>query len=392
MALAGLTRTRLATALTGAAAVLSLVTGVANASLGTAFVFEPVAQFVPESVQQLVALTGAFTGFTLLAATLGFRRRLRSAWYLALVLLPVTALQGIAQASQLSAPLVVVSLVALPVVALNRAAFSRTLDLPDGQRTAATLLVGVLVYGTVGTYALRAEFGNVTTPLDALYYTLVTATTVGYGDVTPVPGSPVARAFSVSLVVVGTIGFAVAAGSLLTPAIQARLTDALGRMTQTELELLEGHVIVLGYGDLTEPILDELAGRSQFLVVTPDQSAAAALDDRGVDVLVADPTDEATLERAGIDRARAVLAATNSDADDALSVLTARQLNREVHIVAAATDRENVTKLRRAGADAVISPASIGGRLLVQSALGTEGVEDIADRVLDEATGEDGEE
>ena len=154
-------------------------------------------------------------------------------------------------------------------------------------------------------------------------------------------------------------------------------------MTDEQLEILEDHVVVLGFGDLTEPILDELMDSTAFVVVTPDPETAARLQQRDIAVLTDDPSDEAPLERAGIDRAKAVVAATNDDAQDALAILTARALNADIRIVAAATDRENVEKLRRAGADTVISPAVIGGHLLVQSALGREGMENIADHLLD---------
>jgi voltage-gated potassium channel len=157
-------------------------------------------------------------------------------------------------------------------------------------------------------------------------------------------------------------------------------------MTQSELDLLDDHVLVLGYGDLTEAIVQELRGKSTFLVVTPDGEKARTLGERGIDTLTGDTSDEETLCRAHIEEARAVVAATNDDAADALAILTARHLAPDVHIVAAATQRENVDKLRRAGADTVISPASIGGHLLVESALGGRDVdtEAVADRLLDE--------
>ena len=193
----------------------------------------------------------------------------------------------------------------------------------------------------------------------------------------------------VSVVVVSTASFALALGSLLGPAIEARLTNALGTMTDSQLEALDDHVIVLGYGDLTEPILDELGDRNDRsertpFVVTPE-TPAAELRETDRSVLVGNPSDDEPLRRAGIERARAVVAATESDAEDAFSVLAARELNPDVRIVAAATDRENVPKLKRAGADTVISPAVIGGRLLVRSALGERGMEGLADRIADAA-------
>ncbi|MFC6757276.1 MULTISPECIES: NAD-binding protein [Haloarcula] len=359
-------------------AILSFVTGVANI---TAPVSGTLETFIPASFQQAAGFTGALTGFTLLVSVTGLRRRLRAAWYLTVVLLPVSALQGVVQSSPLSAPLVVLSLVSLPTLLVNRYRFDREFDLSTAQLAAGAALLGAQVYGTVGTWALREEFNGVTTLTDAFYYTLVTASTVGYGDVTP--ASDRATLFGMSVVLLGTASFAIALGTLLGPAIEKRLSEALGNMTDAQLDLLEDHVVVLGYGDLTEPILEELTGAAQFVVVTPDQEKATRLQQRDITVLTDDPSDEVPLERAGIHDALAVVAATNDDAQDALGILTARALNPEVNVVAAATDRENVEKLRRAGADTVISPAVIGGHLLVQSALGREGMESVADHLLD---------
>jgi len=371
---------RVPVVLTMAVAVLSLVTGLVN--IGSQTLLGPVAVYVPESVQRAAGFTGALTGFAMMVSALGMRRGLRVGWYAVVVLLPITAVQGLVQSSPLSVPLVVLSVVSLPAVALSYGRYDREVSLSTAQIAAGIAIIGAQAYGTVGTYALRDEFTNVRTLGDAFYYTLVTASTVGYGDLTP--ASQGARVFAMSVVVVGTASFAIAVGTLLGPLIEARFSHALGRMTQAQLEVLEDHILVLGYGDLTESVLDEL-GSEEFVVVTADERQATELTDRGVQVLTADPTDEESLERANIREARAALVATNDDAQDALVVLTVRDLNPDLPIIAAATDRENVTKLRNAGADTVISPAAIGGRLLAQSVLGEEGMEDLADRVLDEA-------
>ncbi|MBV0925137.1 NAD-binding protein [Halomicroarcula limicola] len=370
---------RAAVLLPAVVAVLSFATGVVNIS--QVVITEPMFDFVPQSVQRAAGFTGALTGFSLLLAAFGLRRRLRVAWFVTLVLLPVSALQGVVQTSPVSLPLVVLSLVSLPTLLLNRKRFDRPVDLSAAQLAAGAALLGALVYGTAGTYALRDEFNNVSTLTDAFYYTLVTASTVGYGDVTP--ASEQATLFALSVVVIGTASFAIALGSLLGPAIEKRLSEALGNMTDAQLDLLEGHVLVLGYGDLTEPILDELAKSAEFVVITPDSETAARLQKRDIAVLTANPSDEEPLRRAAIEDARAAVVATDDDAEDALSILTAHNLNPDLNIVAAATDRENVEKLRRAGASTVISPALIGGHLLVQSAMGRQGMENIADHLLD---------
>jgi voltage-gated potassium channel len=359
-------------------AVLSFVTGIANITTPVSGAFGAT---IPESVSQAAGFTGALTGFSLVVSILALRRRLRLGWYTTVVLLPVSALQGVVQSSPMSVPLVVLSLVSLPTLLVNRHRFTRSVNLSTAQLAAGAALLGAQVYGTVGTWALREDFNGVETLTDAFYYTLVTASTVGYGDITP--ASEEATLFGMSVVVIGTASFAIALGSLLGPAIEKRFSEVLGNMTDEQLELLQDHVVVLGFGDLTEPIIDELADTTDFVVVTPDSETAARLQKRDIPVLTDDPSDEAPIKQAGIDDAKAVVAATNDDAQDALAILTAHTLNPEINIVAAATDRQNIEKLRRAGATTVISPAVIGGHLIVQSALGREGMEHIADHLLD---------
>ncbi|MFB6202837.1 MAG: NAD-binding protein [Halorhabdus sp.] len=366
--------------LTATVAVLSVATGLVN--LGAQSISGPLAPFVPKAIQRTAGFTGALTGFLMLASAYGLRRYLRVAWISTVVLLPVTALQGLVQTDVVAVPLIALSVLSMPTVLVSRDRFDRHIDLSTTQLAALAALVGTLAYGTIGTYTLREQFSQVETLTDALYYTIVTASTVGYGDVIPASDDGV-RLFSLSVVVLGTASFALALGSLIGPMIQARLTAALGTMTRSELDQLEDHVLVAGYGDLTEPILEELQSAVDFVVVTPDGDAATRLGNRNINAIVGDPSDDEPLERARIDRARAVVVATNDDAQDALAILTASQLNPDARIVAAATDRDNIAKLRRAGAHSVISPAVLGGHLLVQSAMGGEGMEAIADRVLD---------
>ncbi|MFB6096844.1 MAG: NAD-binding protein [Haloferacaceae archaeon] len=373
---------RASVALTGLAALLSIATGLA--SIGAGQTTGPLAPYVPAVVELTVSFTGTITGFLLLLSAFSLRRGYRIGWYAAVVLLPLTAAQGLLQAWTYSYPLVVLSLVALAVVLLNRRRFTTEMDVTATQLAAVSAIVGAQAYGTLGTYALREQFNGVASLTDAFYFTLVTGSTVGYGDVTPATG--LARWFAMSALLLNVASFAVALGVLLTPAIEARLTKALGRMTQSQLDVYENHILVLGYGELTEPILDELREihEADFLVITPDEATARTLRERDIEVFTADPSDDDPLQKAHIEDARAVVAATNDDAEDALAILTARQLNPQVRIVAAATHRENVRKLKRAGANTVISPATIGGRLLVRSALGQEGVEDTARRLMDE--------
>jgi len=371
-------------ALVSAVAILSIATGLVNITTPSAGLL---ADYVPASVQQAAGFTGTLTGFVLMLAAASMRRGLYVSWASAVVLLPVAAIQGLVQSSTYSIPLVVLSLLATGVCWWNRERFDREVSLTNTQIAAGLALVGAQIYGTVGTWALRDEFPSVESVADAFYFTVVTASTVGYGDITP--ASTIGELFAVSVLVVGVTSFTAALGALFAPLLEARFATALGRMTDSQLELLEDHVVVLGYGDLTEPILSELAdAKVDFVVVAkPDNENIPELKERDLPLVVADPSDEEPLRRVHVDRARAVVAATNDDAADALAILTARELHPDVNIVAAATDRENVDKLKRAGADTVISPALIGGHLLVESALGSMDSERIADSLIDRPYG-----
>jgi len=373
--------TRAAVVLVLLVALLSVATAVVN--IGTNAVGGPLEAYVPDAVRNAAAFTGALTGFLMVGSALSLRRGLRVGWWATLLLLPLTAAQGLLQSSPYSFPLVVLSGVSIPVLLLTRKRFDNSLSLSTTQIAAGAALVGVQVYGTIGGYTLREDFDGISTILDAFYFTLITSSTVGYGDVTPNPASVQAMLFTMSVLILGVASFGIAIGALVGPLIQDRISRTLGKMTDSQLQLLDEHLLVLGYGELTEPIVDELADTGhEFVVVTNDQEAATALTNRDVPVVTGDPSDEDPLQRAKIDRAAAVLVATNHDAEDALTVLTARQLAPKARIVAAATDRENVKKLERAGADAVISPAQLGGHLLVRSALGSD-ESGLIDRILE---------
>lgn len=355
---------RLAVLLPGVVGLLSLATGILHLTTSVPIgFFRPV---IPAVVTDAAGFTGAMTGFFLLLNAYLLKRGFRVGWYGALLLLPLSAIQGLIQASILSLPLILLSLAAMPTVAINRPTFQRPLTLTTTQIAAAIAIVGALAYGTFGAFALRDQFAAVDTLLDAFYYTVITASTVGYGDAVPV--TQMARLFSLTVVLFATASFAFALGTLLAPLIESRFASVLGRMTESELESLEDHVLVLGVGDLTEAILDSLEETTEYVVVEADEAEGSRLRQKGHRILEGTGTDEATLRRARIERARAVIVATEDDANDVLAILTARDVAPDVHIVAAASNTENVTKMRNAGANSVISPATIGGRLLVDAA------------------------
>jgi voltage-gated potassium channel len=372
---------------TGAVAVLSFVTGLSNLSGETVALEGPVAALVPQ-VAPVARFAGVVFAFLLGGITVGLQSRKRLAWYAAVAVLPLVALLPLTTLQRTDLPLLVLVVLAVPLLVANRGTFDQRIDLSSLQIAALSAVGGVFVYGTIGSYALRSQFGELATWSDAVYYVIITIATVGYGDITPLTAE--SKWFSLSVVLLGTGAFTAAIGSLVVPAIESRMAAAFGNMTPSELTLLDDHVLILGYSDITDSLLDELAGETDVVVVTGDAGEAADLNDRDVNVLTDDPTDEAALRDARIEDASGVVVATRDDAQDVLAILAAKTANPEVRIVAAANEDKNVSKLREVGADEVISPTVIGGRILGQSVLGERPASALFDGSDDGEDGGDG--
>jgi voltage-gated potassium channel len=226
------------------------------------------------------------------------------------------------------------------------------------------LLVAVLAGGTAG-YML-IEGWNV---WDAFYMTVTTVATVGYGEVHPL--SPRGRLFTVALIF-GGVGTAFYTATLLaTIIVEGGLHQRFEkRRAARMLEQIKDHFIVCGYGRIGSIIAAELHQQGVPLAVIerdPDRVRQAV--DRGWLALEADASREEVLARAGIHRARGLITAVGTDAENVFTVLTARVMRPDLFIIARVESDDAEHKLRRAGADRVISPYQIGATQMVQTAL-----------------------
>jgi len=356
-------------ALMAAITVLGFVTGLSNLSQPQPVLEGPLAAVLPLS-GTFVRFAGVLFAFPLGLVTVGLQRRKRIAWLAAMALLPGLALLPLTTGRTTEVPLLLLVFAAIPLLAANRDVFSQTLDLSSLQIAALTSILGVGLYGTVGAYGLRGQFLELDGWGDAFYYVVVTIATVGYGDITPVTAE--AKLFSLSVILLGTGAFTVAVGALIGPAIESRMAAAFGTMTASELSLLEDHVVVLGYGDVTESFLERIDEETDLVVVTENADAASRLAGEGVEVLTDDPTDESVLRDARVEAASGVAVAGDDDAENVLAVLAARNVNPDVRIVTVANEETHVRKLDAVGADEIIDLRAIGGRLLGESVLESE--------------------
>lgn len=201
---------------------------------------------------------------------------------------------------------------------------------------------------------------------DCLYMTVTTLTTVGFGEILPgFRDVPHARTFTMVLIVLGVGTFLYFASTLTAIILEGDLQAAFRKTRMHKLiEKLSGHVIVCGTGSTGWHVVEELlASRVPVCVIELHAERIERLLEvhPKVPYIQGDATEDAVLAEAGVDRARGVVGALSSDKDNLFVVVTARQANPSARIVARATELRAIEKLKKAGADAVVSPNYIGG-------------------------------
>jgi len=231
-------------------------------------------------------------------------------------------------------------------------------------RLPVALLAFTLVYGTVGFMALEG-FGFV----DALYMTVTTLTTVGFGEIQPLGTG--GRIFTLSLIAIGVLALFSLLAVLTSLLASGQLGRSLTRRTMRQrIEGLRGHYIVCAFGRVGRAAVADLTGEGAAVVVVEvDPAKEDELAEAGVPYIIDDPTREEVLERAGIERATGLLCAVDSDAANVYIALLARARNPSLFIIARASSAESVDALRRAGADRVVSPYRLSGARMAALAL-----------------------
>jgi len=229
-----------------------------------------------------------------------------------------------------------------------------------------TLLVpfSLIGAGTLGFHFLEGQDFN-----DSLYLTVMTLTTVGYGDITP--KTVAGRYFTMALVVTGVFSFFYAATTAIRFVVSGELQQHIGRQQmERTLAQMKDHIIVCGYGRMGRLVCLEFAA-AQVPFVIIDHNAEHLKDFALADGIpvVGDAHSDETLTQAGIERARGLVTVMSSDSENLFTTMSARLLNSRLMIVARVEESKSETKLLRAGANRVVSPYQIGGSRVANAIL-----------------------
>lgn len=219
-----------------------------------------------------------------------------------------------------------------------------------------------IAFGTLGFHLIEGWSFS-----ESLYMTVQTVTTVGYGDMPPQTGH--GRAFATFFMIIGVGTVAYALSSTVQTIVQSEIVHTLGELRRSrEMSKLHNHFIICGIGRVGSRIIRELQRTgTPFIAIESDARKVAALIENGAHVIVGDATLEETLRAAGVERAAGLAACLPDDADNVYVVLTARDLKRDLHIVARAVEEQAEPKLIKAGANRVVAPTIIGSHRMAQA-------------------------
>ena len=227
------------------------------------------------------------------------------------------------------------------------------------------ILVILLFVGTAG-YMLLEGWSLV----DALYMTVITFTTVGYHEVHPL--SVAGRVFNIFLIVGGVAAMLYLLTALMSHIVEEEVFHAFVRRRRMRSTLagMRNHYILCGFGRVGREVARAFVAEGvEFIVIDASDHCTAEARELGYAYIQGNATEDDILREAGIMRAHGLVAVTGNDSDNVYITLSARGLNDDLQVVARTADIANADKLRRAGADRVISPLEIGGRRIAMSAM-----------------------
>ena len=228
----------------------------------------------------------------------------------------------------------------------------------------AASLVGIIIVGTAG-YTLLEGWSLA----ESFYMTMITITTVGFNEVRDL--SATGRMFTVAIMLLGVGALFYGIAIIAEMRFEERVRQIFGRRKLVkELEKLENHHIICGYGRIGSTVAGEYARESMpHVIIENDEAIASRLDQEGKLVIQGDATRDETLIEANVKKAKSLVCALETDAENVFVTLTARALNPDLFILSRAALNSSISKMEAAGANHVVSPYIMGGMRIAQSVL-----------------------
>jgi voltage-gated potassium channel len=357
---------------------LLMIDAVARSALGVPAVSVRVEHLVERIEGMRLAATHEFAiGLLLLVMSVGLLLRSRFAWVL------TTAALAVALAVRTFLPghpfdgLFVSYIAVFLILLVSRRRFGRR-----SMVTAACF--GIFTILTFNAYAMLAtlQMGEhfdppIREPITALYFVIVTISTVGYGDINA--RDPQGQGFVVVLIVVGLFAVATLVSAFLLPLMTSRMRALLG--AREDIVDRSNHFVIVGSSPLARNTVEELEKRGQRITLILNEANDHAFYQQR-DVVVGDPSDLSVLRTAGADKARGVLALSTDDAENGFVVLGVNELAPMIPTVVALNDAKNQFRLKRTQPSLLLSLQALGGELLAKALTGERVEANMLEKVL----------
>ena len=340
----------------------------------------------PHTLQQDlvgVSLTGilqfSFSAF-LLIISYGLWLRSKVAWFLAVLAMLILVSQIFRSGISHEIFLFCYNFLILALLLITRKKFDRS-TMKLGTLAALAAVSVLFLYAIFGTYRMGQHFlppiNNLT---DAFYVSVVTMTTVGFGDFLPTTSE--ARLFVVSVIIFSVTILSTAVGATLIPALIHKI-EQINRGKYNRMNRID-HYIIVGYSALSSNTYRELLGRNEKVTIILQSTAdKAKFLGKDVDIVIGDGSDLEILLEAGAENAKAIMALMDDDSENAFVILAAKELKVQAKTVAAVNNAKHLNRVRRVHPDMIIAPQVLGGQLLTSMLLGERiDVKDIMGQLL----------
>ena len=311
--------------------------------------------------RHLSGMVGVLLGLYLMILGRGLYRRYRRSWWAAILVLLLLCANSFVLSSQPAMGLFSLGLIC--VLLFSYRLFSARPDYAIMNYQKFMAWVSVLLalsYGILGSYFLRNEFAHLQTWTDAVYYTFVTYSTVGFGDIIPITQN--AKYFTVSMIVIGLGSFAAAASFVIGPMIEQRMKGVLNLMKK--FHNISGHIVICGYSSIGKILVKRcLSNNTPFIIIDGRPEVTAEIQALGYSFVPCSSTQRQSFEQANLLKAQAVVVAFDNDAENILTLLTVNNMldgvdvNKRPDLVVRVDHEENVVKAQHLGVQHIVSPA-----------------------------------
>ncbi|MFQ6054627.1 MAG: potassium channel family protein [Methanosarcinales archaeon] len=218
------------------------------------------------------------------------------------------------------------------------------------------LVIVIIIYGTAGFHFLEGQTWTI-----SFYWTIITMSTVGYGDYSP--KTPIGMYFAISVLIFGIGSFAAAIETIIASLVEREHNRLMGliRVKKT------GHIVVCGWSESTRECVAETDEKDIIYLIDTDEKVRKEAISRNIHFINGDPTRIEDLKKANIEKAKAVIVDLPTDSETIHCILGIRKLSEKVRIIAEAERHENIEQIKLAGANQVLSPFVLSGKLMYQS-------------------------